>query len=89
MTGIFDVKFLSHGRKAQCQPDPKFPDGQVIDVSRNANQKCAVDVPYPAECIGAWMLTCKSCGRTVGITAAGRPDDPKGVIVDCKKRGQQ
>lgn len=86
MTAIFDIKFLSHNRKAQCAPDPKYPDGMVADVSHGAQQKCAIDIPYPAECVGAWVIKCKECGRSVAITAAGRPDDPKAVIVDCNKR---
>lgn len=87
MTAIFDIKFLSHGRKAECPPDPKYPNGMVVDVARGKKQSCAVDLPYPAECIGAWIMKCKTCGRSVAITAAGRPDDPKAVVVDCNKRG--
>ncbi len=82
----FEIKFVSHGRKAECQPDPNYPNGMVADVSRDAAIKCSTDLPYPAECIGVWLVKCKTCNRTVAVTAAGRADDTKAVIINCNKR---
>lgn len=37
------------------------------------------DAPNP------FSVVCKVCEMTMGITTAGRPDDPKSVMVPCKK----
>jgi hypothetical protein len=83
----FDVKFISHNRKAVCQPDPAFPNGRDLDLTRISRSKasCVAEIPYPAECCGAWVVTCEACGLRVAITAAGRPDDPKSAKLPCKK----
>lgn len=82
MTKQHTLTFLSHNRKAVCKPDPKYPDGIVVDTG--IRPACAVDLPYPAECVGAWHVKCEKCGTSVAVTAAGRPDDPKVVLVPCK-----
>lgn len=37
---------------------------------------------------GTWLLKCAICGRSVGVTAAGRLDDPSEVRLPCKARGE-
>jgi hypothetical protein len=78
-----EVKFHSHGRKARCAPDPDYPNGKDIDLAPGV-RNCEVLLPYPAECCGLWLIACTQCGTRVGVTAAGRPDDPRSVLVACK-----
>ena len=82
----FDVNFLSHNRKAKVAPNPAYPNG--IDVNMRTDKDdpfCIVELPYPAECCGVWLVKCKTCGIAVAITAAGRPDDPRSASVSCKR----
>lgn len=79
------LTFLSQNRPPRCAPNPKFPNGVVIDTGERP--ACATDLPYPAECVGAWLIRCDRCGTSIVITAAGRPDDPKAAMVPCKQAG--
>ncbi len=74
---MISVTFLSHGRKAQCEPNPAYPDGIDIDLSNGAAAYCKSKLPYPAECCGVLIVRCSICGESAAITTAGRPDDPK------------
>lgn len=77
-------------REPQCQPDPKFPNGRDIDVSCGAKHWCQRCLPYPAKRCGMYLVWCSTCGLRVGITTAGRPDDPRSIKVACvgqKKAG--
>jgi hypothetical protein len=76
------ITFLSQNRRAECVPNPKYPDGIVVDTGERP--ACAVDLPYPAPCVGAWLVMCDRCSTSVVCTAAGRPDDPKAILVPCK-----
>lgn len=81
---LHGIDFIPNGRgKAQCEPDPLFPNGKAVDVS-NGQKSCLVALPYPAAECGAWRVVCSACGLRVGITAAGRPDDPISVKIPCK-----
>ena len=78
------IEFQPSGRgKARCAPDPKFPNGiaipQIID-----GENCFVALPYPAPECGVHVVTCKLCGNSAGITAAGRPDDPVSFYMPCR-----
>jgi len=77
-----DVRFVPSGRgKAQCAPDPTYPNG--LDIVIKERPACTVNLPYPAAECGHWEITCTKCGLTVAVTAAGRPDDPKSVQLPC------
>jgi hypothetical protein len=80
----FNIKFLTRHRKARIAPDPAFPKGRDIDPG--TRPACRADLPYPAECVGTWVVKCGYCGCTVAITAAGRPDDPKSLMIPCKRK---
>lgn len=84
----FDVKFLSHNRKAKCAPNPKYPRGMDVDLAGDAKLVCLAELPCPAECCGIWIVECETCGLRVGITAAGRPDDPRTAKLPCKRSPQ-
>jgi hypothetical protein len=79
----FKLTFISHNRKAQCAPNPEYPNGIVVDTGKRP--ACSVDLPYPADCVGAWMVKCNKCGTVAAVTTAGRPDDPKTLFIPCRK----
>lgn len=80
------LEFQPSGRgKAQCPSNPAWPDGKDLDVS-HGDRACTVDLPYPAEECGVWIIRCSACGMSLGVTAAGRPDDPRSVKFSCKER---
>lgn len=77
------IEFLDSGREPRCAPNPDFPNGIDIDLS-NGQLFCEQLLPYPAERCGVFKVTCERCGFSVGITAAGRIDDPRSVKLPCK-----
>jgi len=81
------IKWLTHNRKAQCPPNPQYPNGKPIDLANGGFPTCKVDLPYPAPECGVWVVECDRCDASVGITAAGRVDDPLCVTIACKKAG--
>lgn len=62
---------------------PNYPDGIAVDASRGKPVSCKVEIPYPAPECGSYVVSCKVCGLTAVITAAGRPDDPISVKLAC------
>lgn len=81
------VEWQSHHRKAREKPNPAFPNG--VDIVMHATPdapSCKVAIPYPAPECGVWIVACSRCGLRAGVTAAGRPDDPKSLTVPCKPR---
>lgn len=43
-----------------------------------------IDLPYPAERCGVYLVTCDKCGYSAAITTAGRVDDPRSVTIPCR-----
>ena len=81
----FDVVFLDSGRASECKSDPKFPEGQPINLAPNAIVKtCSRNLPYPAPRCGVYLITCQTCHYRAALTVAGRPDDPCMVTIPCK-----
>lgn len=80
------VVFKGNGRKAQCEPNPDYPDGIALDICEGLQTSCLVRLPYPAKECGIHMVRCNDCGMSVAITAAGRPDDPISVRIPCQPR---
>lgn len=79
------VKWAPSGRgKAQCAPNPHYPDGIAIDATEPGEKSCFVELPYPAPECGTWIISCSKCQMHVHITAAGRPDDPISVRIACR-----
>lgn len=72
--------------KGKGPPNPLYPKGVELDISKDAKWTCSMELPYPAICIGYHLIECERCGLKVGITAAGRVDDPRSIRVACKKR---
>jgi hypothetical protein len=80
------VRWIDRGREPKCAPNPRFPKGVDVDVSRGAAQCCHKMLPYPAKRCGAYIVECSECGVSVGITTAGRVDDPRSVRVACARK---
>lgn len=81
----FEIRFQTRGLQPQCLPDLRFPDGVTLDVTDGKEPSCTVELPYPAKCIGAWLIVCRKCGQSVACTAAGRFDDPRTLKMPCKR----
>ena len=75
-------------RKPKVAPNPAYPDGIDIDLSQGATKTCQVALPYPAKRIGYYVVVCEVCELRVGLTTAGRPDDPRSVRLACKEAVQ-
>lgn len=83
------VEWIDHGREPVCKPNPTFPKGQDIDgrVFGAGHPSCKARLPYPAKRCGVYMVRCTRCQITVGVTTAGRPDDPRSIEINCKMAG--
>ena len=80
----FEVAFRASGRgKAQCPSNPESPQG--IELDPGHRPACKAELPYPAPECGAWLIHCTRCEATVACTAAGRPDDPRSMMVPCHR----
>ncbi len=83
-----DVKFIDGGRKATEKPDPRFPEGKMVNLAPHALAKtCSFNLPYPAPRCGFYSVSCRTCTFAGLVTVAGRPDDPNVVTIPCKPRG--
>lgn len=81
----FDYAWLQRGDGiARVKPNPDYPDGIDVDASVHGQESCMTPLPYPGVCVGTHCIECKICGTRVGVTAAGRPDDPRSIRVPCR-----
>lgn len=81
----FTVEWLDKGREPQCQPNPNFPNGRHVDLSHDGDRVCFTDLSYPAKRCGLYVVECRTCGLRIGVTTAGRPDDPRSIKFACGK----
>jgi hypothetical protein len=81
----FEIHFVKTGRgKAQCPPNPNYPNGVALDGADDPDKPfCTAELPYPAPECGMWFVKCEICSIKVMVTAAGRPDDPRSVKMNC------
>lgn len=80
------VTWLDLNREPQVAPNPDFPKGKDIVLAHPGRARCKVELPYPAKRCGIYMVRCFTCGLVVGVTTAGRPDDPRSVTLECKSQ---
>ena len=83
------IRWTDAGREPRCPPNPRFPQGMSIDLCAPGtppSHACTVALPYPAKRCGAYLIHCTLCGQRVGVTTAGRPDDPRTLRLPCKLR---
>jgi hypothetical protein len=79
------VTWIDSGLEPQCAPNPRYPHGIGLDFRHDVDAPCCTtDLPYPAKRCGAFIIKCQICGLSVAISTAGRPDDPRSIIVSCK-----
>ena len=78
------ITFVPSGRgKAQCPPNPDYPNGVAVPAPNGVPVSCKVELPYPAPECGHHKIECLTCGFILVVTAAGRPDDPISVRLPC------
>lgn len=80
----FKFTFLDAFRDPQRAPDPKYPNGMDLDLTKGA-PGCCFNTPYPAPRCGAIHAECESCGASIAYTVAGRADDPRTLKMACKR----
>lgn len=81
----FTIQWLDLKREPQHPPNPQFPNGLHITLHAAPGiPKCKVELPYPAKRCGVYTVRCNWCGFKLGITTAGRTDDPRSVEIMCK-----
>lgn len=85
MAKQFRIRWHDSGREPQCAPNPAYPQGIDVNVSMGAIARCKTALPYPARRCGYYEVICKQCKLRIAITTAGRPDDPRSVILPCKQ----
>jgi len=78
------VKWHDGGVWPTQRPNPAYPHGVDLDLSDGAADTCTAPLQYPAPRIGKFEITCRACGLRTIVTTAGRPDDPRSIIVACK-----
>ncbi len=57
----FTIEWHDSGREPQCPADPNFPNGIDIDGIDPGEPACKTDLPYPAERVGMFRVTCTVC----------------------------
>lgn len=77
-----EVRWIDSGREPKVKPDPAWPNG--VDLDTGVRPACRVELPYPAKRIGYYLITCYQCDTQAVCTTAGRPDDPRSMMVPCK-----
>lgn len=81
----FKIEWIDRGREPQNPPNPAYPSGIDVDMSEG-KPGCITSLPYPARRCGVYIVECGKCGIRVGVTTAGRIDDPRSVKVPCRER---
>lgn len=82
-----DVHFIDSGRDPKEKPDPKYPDGKHINLATfPAAKTCCRNLPKAPRC-GVLSIKCITCGFVALVTVAGRPDDPRTVVLPCRAKG--
>ena len=81
----FKIEWIDDGREPQCLPDPDYPNGIDIVAASPGARSCTVDLPYPAKRCGKYIVECSQCGVRIGVTTAGRHDDPRSLTMPCKE----
>ena len=78
------IEWIDGGHGPRCPSDPAYPDGIDIAPPWGDVPTCKVDLPYPAARVGCYVIKCEVCGIQIGATTAGRPDDPRSIVIPCK-----
>ena len=84
----WQIEWVDHQRDPKCPPNPRYPDGIDVDLSDGATATCMAKLAHPTPRCGAYMVHCRACGASAGVTTAGRVDDPRSLKMACKSRLQ-
>jgi len=80
----FEISWIDRGRPPREAPNPNFPTG--IHIDSNNRPACYCELPYMThDNIGTWTVECSKCGVRMTITMASRSDDPRSIMIPCKK----
>lgn len=81
----FNIMWIDEHRRPTVKPNPAYPNGQDLDCSAGAEQKCTLKLPlYPTPGCGKYLVTCRLCGTNAMITTAGRVDDARSLTLPCE-----
>ena len=83
---IARIQWIDGRRNPKVKPNPDYPNGIDLDMSKGKDPTCFIELPYPAKRIGHYIVSCEDCGLQILITTAGRPDDPRSVKLACRGR---
>lgn len=78
------IEWIDRGVEPKSPPNPAYPNGVDLDLSKGRPYCEIMLVPYPAPRCGYFLVKCSTCGTDALITTAGRPDDPRSVKIACK-----
>jgi hypothetical protein len=78
------IQWIDGKAEPKNPPNPRYPLGIDLDMSKGADRSCQVTLPYPAKRIGYYDVECTDCGIRVAISTAGRADDPRSAKIACK-----
>jgi hypothetical protein len=82
------ITWIDGKREPKEQPDPHYPNGIDLDLTRGKRPSCETKLPYPAKRCGHYLVVCEKCAQKIIVTTAGRPDDPRSVRIRCLFMGQ-
>jgi hypothetical protein len=83
------IKWFDSGEEPRHPPNPDYPDGIDLNLTVGGDPdraRCKIALPYPAKRFGYYEIECNACDKRVGVTTAGRPDDPRSVTILCGMR---
>lgn len=81
------VEWIDGLREPRNAPNPAYPNGIDLDMSIGSTRpSCFTELPYPTKRCGSFIIRCDVCGLIVGVSTAGRADDPRSLKVNCKTR---
>ena len=80
------VEWIDSRREPQCPANPAYPEGVDVDLTNGRGWGCVAPLAYPAARCGFYVVRCTNCKLVVGVTTAGRADDPRSVRLPCKLR---
>jgi hypothetical protein len=78
------VSWVDGDREPKALPDPRYPKGIDLDLSKGAIRTCSAPLPYPAKRCGLYVITCEICKQRTMVTTAGRRDDPRSIKIACR-----
>jgi hypothetical protein len=66
----------------------RLPHPEGVELAKSLKGPgCTFDLPYPSTRCGLLVVTCDRCHKQVGLTVAGRIDDPRMLRMACKGQG--